>query len=328
MSSPAGASSGSGEPREARTVAVLKGGRSLERQVSLRSGARVEDALARLGHEVVGIDVGPDLVARLRELRPDVAFVALHGRDGEDGTVQELLEVLGIPYTASGVSACMRCADKVVAKHAMRDAGLPTPEFYAFTETAFKELGAADALEAIEERLAFPIVVKPSNQGSALGIRFARSAADVPAALIAAFSYGEKVLLERHVHGRELAVSVLGEEALPIVEAVPHEEDFYDFAARYTIGRTTFVCPAELDDALAERARELALEVFHLLGCRGFARVDMLLEEGTGELYVLEANAIPGLTETSLLPQAAEAAGIAFDALIERIVELAPALRG
>jgi D-alanine-D-alanine ligase len=308
-------------------VAVLKGGPSLERQVSLRSGARVQDALERLGHEVVGIDVGPDLVARLRETRPDVAFVALHGRDGEDGTVQELLEVLGIPYTASGVSACMRCADKVLAKHAMRDAGLPTPHFYAFTQAAFKELGAADALEAIEERLEFPIVVKPSNQGSALGIRFARSAADVPAALVAAFSYGEKVLLERHVHGRELAVSVLGEEALPIVEAVPREEDFYDFAARYTIGRTTFVCPAELDEGVTARAQELALAVFRLLGCRGFARVDILLEESTGELQVLEANAIPGLTETSLLPQAAEAAGIGFDELIGRIVELAPALR-
>jgi D-alanine-D-alanine ligase len=308
-------------------VAVLKGGPSLERQVSLRSGARVQDALERLGHEVVAIDVGPDLVARLRETRPDVAFVALHGRDGEDGTVQELLEVLGIPYTASGVSACMRCADKVLAKHAMRDAGLPTPDFYAFTQAAFKELGAADALEAIEERLEFPIVVKPSNQGSALGIRFARSAADVPAALVAAFSYGEKVLLERHVHGRELAVSVLGEEALPIVEAVPREEDFYDFAARYTIGRTTFVCPAELDDDVTARAQELALAVFRLLGCRGFARVDILLEESTGELHVLEANAIPGLTETSLLPQAAEAAGIGFDELIGRIVELAPALR-
>jgi D-alanine-D-alanine ligase len=308
-------------------VAVLKGGRSLERQVSLRSGARVEDALQRLGYDVIGIDVGGDLVARLRAEAPDVAFVAMHGRDGEDGTVQELLEILGIPYTASGVSACMRCADKVLAKHAMRDAGLPTPDFYAFTETAFKELGAADALEAIEERLEFPIVVKPSNQGSALGIRFARSAADVPAALIAAFSYGEKVLLERHVHGRELAVSVLGEEALPIVEAVPREEDFYDFAARYTIGRTTFVCPAELDDDVTARAQELALAVFRLLGCRGFARVDILLEESTGELQVLEANAIPGLTETSLLPQAAEAAGIGFDELIGRIVELAPALR-
>jgi D-alanine-D-alanine ligase len=304
-------------------VAVLKGGRSLERQVSLRSGARVEDALTALGHEVVGIDVGHDLVARLRETAPDVAFVALHGRDGEDGTVQELLEVLGIPFTGSGVSGCMRCADKVIAKHAMRDAGIPTPEFYAFTQTAFKELGAADALGAIEERLAFPIVVKPSDQGSALGIRFARAAGDVPAALVAAFSYSERVLLERHVHGRELAVSLLDGEALPVVEAVPREEDFYDFSARYTIGRTSFVCPAQLGDETTERAQALARDVFALLGCRGFARVDLMLEEATGELFVLEANAIPGLTETSLLPQAADAAGIGFEALIGRIVELA-----
>jgi D-alanine-D-alanine ligase len=304
-------------------VAVLKGGGSLERQVSLRSGAQVQDALARLGHDVVAIDVGHDLVARLRETAPDVAFVAMHGRDGEDGTVQELLEILGIPYTASGVSACMRCADKVLSKHAMYDAGLPTPDFYSFTETAFKELGAADALGTIEERLEFPIVVKPADQGSALGVKFARAAADVPPALVAAFSYSHKVLLERHVHGRELAVSVLGDEALPIVEAVPREEDFYDFSARYTIGRTAFVCPAELDEALTERTQGLALEVFRLLGCRGFARVDLMLEQASGALYVLEVNAIPGLTETSLLPQAAEAAGIDFDGLIERIVEMA-----
>jgi D-alanine-D-alanine ligase len=304
-------------------IAVLKGGGSLERQVSLRSGARVEDALERLGHEVTGIDVGHDLVARLRAEAPDVAFVAMHGRDGEDGTVQELLEILGIPYTASGVSACMRCADKVLSKHAMDDAGLPTPDFYSFTETAFKELGAAEALPAIEERLEFPIVGKPADQGSALGVRFARSPADVPQALIAAFSYSQKVLLERHVHGRELAVSILGDEALPVVEAVPREEDFYDFSARYTIGRTSFVCPAQLGDALTERAQALAVEVFRLLGCRGFARVDLMLEEGTGELHVLEVNAIPGLTETSLLPQAAEAAGIEFDELISRIVDMA-----
>jgi D-alanine-D-alanine ligase len=304
-------------------VAVLKGGGSLERQVSLRSGARVEDALERLGHDVIAIDVGHDLVARLRAEAPDVAFVAMHGRDGEDGTVQELLEILGIPYTASGVSACMRCADKVLSKHAMADAGLPTPDFYSFTETAFKELGAAEALGAIEERLEFPIVVKPADQGSALGVKFARSAADVPPALVAAFSYSHKVLLERHVHGRELAVSILGDEPLPIVEAVPREEDFYDFSARYTIGRTSFVCPAQLGDALTDAAQALALDVFRLLGCRGFARVDLMLEEGTDELFVLEVNAIPGLTETSLLPQAADAAGIGFDALIGRIVEMA-----
>jgi D-alanine-D-alanine ligase len=303
-------------------VAVLKGGRSLERQVSLRSGARVEDALGRLGHEVVPIDVGLDLIRRLRESDPDLAFIAMHGRDGEDGTVQELLEILGIPYTGSGVLACGRAMDKVLAKHLMLEAGIPTPEFFAFNETAFRELGAGDALGAIEERLAFPIVVKPSAQGSALGIRFARSAADVPAALVAAFSYDSRVLLERYVDGRDLAVSILDDDPLPVVEAVPRDDEFYDFEARYEIGRTDFVCPAELPQGLPEAAQQLALRTYRLLGCTAFARVDLMLD-AAGELTVLEANPIPGLTETSLLPQAAEAAGISFDSLIERILELA-----
>jgi len=305
-------------------VAVLKGGRSLERQVSLRSGARVQEALEHLGHDVVGIDVGPDLVGRLAAERPEVAFVALHGRDGEDGTVQELLEVLGIAYTGSGVSACIRAADKVLAKHAMRDVGLPTSDFYAFNETAFEALGAAQALPAIEERLAFPIVVKPARQGSALGIKFARTPADVPAALVAAFSYDRKVLLERYVLGRELAISILEQDGragvLPIVEAVPDQDDFYDFEARYEIGRTRFVCPAELDPELTLKASQIALDSYELLGCAGFARVDLMLAQDSDELFVLEVNPIPGLTETSLLPQAAEAAGITFDQLVERIL--------
>jgi D-alanine-D-alanine ligase len=312
-------------------VAVLKGGRSLERQVSLKSGARVQDALERLGQEVVAIDVGPDLVQRLQSDRPELAFVALHGRDGEDGTIQELLDAMGIPYTGSGVSACIRAADKVLAKHAMRDAGVPTPDFFAFNETAFKELGAAGALPAIEQRLQFPIVVKPAGQGSALGIKFARTAADVPSALVAAFSYDRKVLLERHVPGRDLAVSIVEEgrtaTPLPIVEAVPNEEDFYDFESRYEIGRTTFVCPAELTGGVAERASEVALEVFALLGCSGFARVDLMLDSEAGELFVLEADTIPGLTETSLLPQAADAAGISFDELVQLILRAATARR-
>ena len=306
---------------------MLKGGRSLERQVSLKSGARVEDALERLGHAVVPIDVGADLVDRLTTDRPDLAFVALHGRDGEYGTVQELLEVMGIPHTGSGVSACIRAADMVLAKHAMRDLGIPTPDFYAFSETAFRELGAAQALPAIEERLQFPIVVKPAGQGSALGIKFARTPSDVPGALIAAFSYDRKVLLERYVAGRDLAVSVIDEggtpRALPIVEAVPEQEDFYDFESRYEIGRTRFVCPADLEEGIAERAASLALDVYALLGLSGFARVDLMLESSTDELYVLEADSIPGLTGTSLLPQAADAAGIGFDELIGRIVEAA-----
>jgi D-alanine-D-alanine ligase len=308
-------------------VAVLKGGSSLERQVSLRSGGRVEDALERLGHDVVAIDVAADLVDRLRAVQPDVAFVALHGRDGEDGTVQELLEILGIPYTGSGVLACSTCMDKVLTKHLLVKADIPTPEFFAFNETAFKSLGAADALPTIEERLDFPIVVKPAAGGSALGVKFARTAGDVPAALVSAFSYDARVLLERHIEGRDLAVSIVegsdGPSALPVVEAVPHEEDFYDFEARYEIGRTSFVCPAELPAAATERAQELALATYRLLGCYGFARVDLMLEESSGDCYVLEAQAIPGITETSLLPQAAEAAGIGFDQLVGRILELA-----
>ena len=313
-------------------VAVLKGGPSLERQVSLRSGARVEDALQRLGHEVVAIDVGSDLVERLEQIAPDVAFVALHGRGGEDGTVQELLEILGIPYTGSGLLACIRAMDKVLTKHLLVANGLPTPEFFAFSETAFRELGAADALPAMEERLDFPIVVKPAAQGSALGIKFARTAGDVPAALVAAFSYDSRVILERYVEGRDLAVSILeggdGPEALPIVEAVPREEEFYDFEARYEIGRTEFVCPADLPAEVAARTQEIALATYELLGCYGFARVDLMLDDAGGDALVIDVNAIPGLTETSLLPQAAEAADIGFDQLIGRILELALARSG
>jgi D-alanine-D-alanine ligase len=304
-------------------VAVLKGGSSLERQVSLRSGARVEDALERLGHEAVPVDVGADLISRLREAAPDAAFVAMHGRDGEDGTVQELLEILGIPYTGSGVLACSRTIDKVLTKHLLVEAGLPTPEFFSFNETAFERLGAGQTLPAIEGRLDFPIVVKPARGGSALGIKFASGAADVPGALVNAFSYDDRVLLERYVAGRDLAVSVVDGAALPIVEAVPVEEDFYDFEARYEIGRTRFVCPASLPDDVTARAQEIALDAYRLLGLYGFGRVDLMLEEASGELYVLEANAIPGLTETSLLPQAADAGGLGFDAVVARVLELA-----
>lgn len=303
-------------------VAVLQGGQSLERQVSLRSGARVIDALHRLGHEVVPVDAGQDLVVRLRDAAPDVAFIALHGRDGEDGTVQELLELIGIPYTGSGISACIQSFDKVLAKHRLVDAGIPTPDFFAFTEAAFKGLGAAQALPEIEQRLDFPIVIKPAGQGSALGIRFADNAGAVPAALLAAFSYDSKVLLERFVQGPDLAISVLDGVALPVVEAVPVGER-YDFEARYNIGQTEFVCPAQLPDGVTERAQELAVRVWDVLGLRGMARIDVMLSEETGELFVLEANAIPGLTDTSLLPQSAEAAGIDYDALIQRLLDLA-----
>jgi D-alanine-D-alanine ligase len=321
-----------------KKVAVLKGGGSLERTVSLRSGARAQSALGRLGHEVVAIDAGPELVAQLHDCRPDVAFIALHGRDGEDGTVQGLLEAIGIPYTGSGPSACMRCTDKALAKYLMREAGIPTPDFSAFKESAIKDLGVAAALADVESRLGFPLVVKPSSQGSALGVKFARSSDELPGAIVGALSYDRKVVIERYVEGRDLAVSVLDGEggpgeaessptpspvALPVVEAIPREEEFYNYESRYEIGMTTFVCPAELPAEMTERAQELALETYKLLGCHGVARVDLMLDEASGELTVLETNVGPGLTETSLLPLAADAARIGFDDLVARILHSA-----
>lgn len=302
-------------------VAVLKGGRSLERAVSLRSAARVEDALGRLGHEVLPLEADADLVKRLAAERPDIAFVAMHGPGGEDGTAQELLEILGIPFTGPGVAACGRCIDKVLAKHEMRSAGVPTPDWLAFNATAFRELGAADALGSLEERLGFPLVVKPSRGGSSLGVKFAEGRSDVPGALVSAFSYDDRVLLERFVDGRELAVSILGGEPLPIVEAIPRSGDSYDFEARYEIGRTSFICPAQLADADATAVTEAALGAYESLGCSGFSRVDLILAADGPQ--VLEVNAIPGLTDTSLLPQAAEAVGMSFERLVEKILDLA-----
>jgi D-alanine-D-alanine ligase len=329
----------------ARKVAVLKGGGSLERTVSLRSGARVQQALGRLGHEVVAIDAGQDFVEQLHEAAPDAAFVALHGGDGEDGTVQGLLEVIGVPYTGSGPAACMRCTDKALAKYLMREAGIPTPDFTAVKESAIRELGVAAALADIESRLGFPLVVKPASQGSALGVKFARSREELPGAIVGALSYDRKVVIERYVRGRDLAVSVLacpssasegpreggsqhgaesdGPQALPVVEAIPREEEFYNYESRYEIGMTTFVCPAELSDETSERAQRLALDTYTLLGCHGVARVDLMLDADSGELSVLETNVGPGLTETSLLPLAADAAGIGFNELVERILSSA-----
>jgi D-alanine-D-alanine ligase len=331
----------SGPPRahastSTKRVAVLSGGLSLERKVSLRSGAHAQDALRRMGYETVAIDPGPELLAQLREESPDVAFVALHGGHGENGTVQELLEAIGLPYTGSGPAACMRASDKALAKYLMREANVPTPAFLCFREAAVKELGAGAALEGIERTLGFPLVIKPAAGGSALGIKFAHSGEDLPRAMVGAFSYDRKIVIERYVSGRDLAVSVLARtreadgmiegsatdepEALPVVEAIPREADFYSYESRYEIGMTTFVCPAELDEAVSARAQELAVRVYRLLGCHGVARVDLMLDERSGELLVLEANAVPGLTETSLLPLAADAAGIGFDEMIECIL--------
>lgn len=302
-------------------VAVLQGGRSLERSVSLRSGARVAEALAGLGHEVEELDLSHELVSHLEESRPDVAFIALHGIEGEDGTVQSLLELLGIPYTGPRVAACQRCMDKVLAKHILRENGLPTPDWVTYSEEAIRDFGAATTFAAAIERVGLPLVVKPASQGSSLGIKVVTEAERLPDALITALSYDSRALLERWIPGRELAVSVLGEQALPIVEAIPKESNTYDFAARYEIGGAEFTCPADLTGEQAAEVERVALAAYEALGCSGFSRVDVILSDDGP--WILEVNAIPGLTETSLLPQAAEAGGIPFDELVERLIDLA-----
>lgn len=304
-------------------VALLTGGRSLERGVSLRSGRRVADSLSGLGHDVIQLDLGPDLVTRLSGARPEVAFIALHGTEGEDGTIQALLELLGIPYTGPGVAACRLSADKDLTKHVLRRAGIRTPDWVTYSEAEIRDFGAASTFAIAADLLGLPLAVKPTAQGSSLGVRFVTGPDEIPDALMTAFSYGSSALVETWVGGRELAVSILDAEALPVVEAVPTESATYDFEARYEVGGASFTCPARLSPDDERAVRETALAANEAVGCTGFSRVDVILgEDGPS---VLEVNAIPGMTETSLLPQAAEAAGIGFDELVERMIELAVA---
>jgi D-alanine-D-alanine ligase len=280
----------------------------------------VTDALNELGHEFVALDLGPDLVSNLGRFSPEVAFVALHGPEGEDGTVQALLELLGIPHTGPGVAACRRCMDKSLSKYLLREAGLPTPDWVTYTEEALRDFGAGETFPVALERIGLPLVAKPVSQGSSLGVTVVTEADELPSALISALSYDRSALLESWVSGRELAVSVLGDRVLPVVEAVPKESATFDFEARYEIGGASFTCPADLEPDQAAEVDRVALAAYRALGCSGFSRVDLILT-GDGP-RLLEVNAIPGLTETSLFPQAAEAAGIDFVAMIGQMLEL------
>lgn len=302
-------------------VALLAGGLSLERAVSLESGRRVGEALKELGHEVIRIDPGGELGSELSAAAPDLAFIALHGRDGEDGTIQSLLDLAGIPFTGPGVAGCRLSSDKGLAKHVFGMNEVPTPDWIPVSEAAIRDYGAAAGLPAAIERIGLPLVVKPASQGSALGLTVVTDPAELAPAVVTALSYGSSALLEEWIAGRELAVPVIGGEALPAVEAIPTERPTYDFEARYEIGATRFEAPARLPQDLAGEVEAVALAACGSLGCLELARVDMLVgEQGP---RVLEVDPVPGLTATSLVPQSAEAAGMPFEALIERIVSLA-----
>jgi D-alanine-D-alanine ligase len=307
-------------------IAVLMGGRSLEREVSLRSGKRVCDALTERGYRVVPLDVTPELVAALRSERPDAAYIALHGKDGEDGAVQEVLEFLGIPYTGPGVVASTLAWDKAVSKRLFREHGIPTPAWVTFSTAAFKQMGAATALDLVPDAVGdFPLVVKPAEQGSALGLTRVTTAEELPNALMNALSYGDKAIVEKWIEGVELAVSVLdgsdGVRVLPPVEMVA-KSGLFDFSAMYTPGETDYYVPARLDETVMAEVIRLAGDVHRLLGCRHISRVDMVVD-ADGTPYVLECNTSPGMTETSLLPMAAESVGVSFQELVELLARAA-----
>lgn len=301
---------------------VAMGGRSLEREISLRSGHRVERALRTLGYSVHALDVDGDFIERVLSEQPRFVFVAMHGRGGEDGTLQDLLETLGVPYTGSDPLASALCMDKMLFKRMLRLHGIPTPAFHSFNETAFRELGGARTFPKLLEELKLPAVVKPVAQGSAIGIKFVTSPEQLPSAILGAFGYGDRVLVEERIVGRELAVTVMGPpgdpRALPVVELFT-PESFYSYEAHYTIGQLRMQVPAELSDEVRTRVEQVALESYALMGCRDFARVDVILDEQNVP-RVLEINTIPGLTETGITTAAAEAAGMVFAELVAAIV--------
>src|ERR671911_2254420 len=304
-------------------VVVLRGGTSMERDISFVTGNRIQHALERLGHEVYPLDIEDPTTEALMELAPEAAFVCLHGPGGEDGTVQSLLETLGIPYTGSGPLSSIRCMDKDYAKRAARAAGIPTPSFRTFFRRAMNEMGAAAALDTAADYLGYPLVVKPAHEGSSFGLSRVEEPDGLLDAVYEAFGYDAKILLERWVEGTEISIPIIepaGEDprALGLVEIRPRE-GAYNFEAKYTPGATDFAIPAEIPPEGASRVEEMALTAYRVLGCSGYARVDTIFAEGTP--WVLDVKTIPGFTETSTFPLAAETAGTSFETLVETILD-------
>lgn len=304
-------------------VAVLAGGRSPEREVSLRSGHRVCSALLARGYDALLLDPaeGP-FVENASAATVSACYVALHGKEGEDGTVQRLLDVLAIPYTGSAPRSCQTAFDKVLMKETLDDAGVPTPRWASMQATALRDLAAGPALHTIVERLGLPLVVKPSRAGSAMGLAFVDVERDLPNAVMNALSYSDAVVIERRVEGPEVAVGLIGDlEPLPLVEIVP-KSGVFDYAARYTPGATEYYAPARLDPEVAAGAHAAATAAFEVLGVRDVGRADLMID-GDGRPWIVDVNVSPGMTDTSLLPMAAQAAGVGFEELCERVLRLA-----
>lgn len=301
-------------------IGVLMGGISSERNISLKSGKAIVEALLRQGFQVVPLDIvngEEEKILYLLEIANiDVAFIALHGKLGEDGRIQSILEKANIPYTGSGVEASCLAINKAKTQNLFKKCGINVPSYIILIKN-----DQADVDEAFARLGAFPIIVKPACEGSSIGINLANTKEELNDALQMAWLYDDTVLLERYIEGRELTVGILGQETLPVVEICP-KENFFDFKAKYTEGMTDYIVPAEIPDGVAIKLRQIALKAHQVLGCADFSRVDFMLDADQA-YYVLEVNTIPGFTSTSLLPKAAREQGINFDQLCFKLVELA-----
>jgi len=306
-------------------AAVLAGGLTYERDVSLKSGRRVVDALRRAGVETHMLDTDAEMIDNLLAIQPDAVFVALHGGSGEDGALRSVLDLLGFPYVGSAADACRLAWDKPAAKALVAQHGVRTPDSLALPHSTFRELGAFALLDRIVSRLGLPLMVKPAQGGSALGAQRVSAVDQLPAAMISCFSYGATALVEPHVAGVQVAVGVLdtgdGPRALPAVEVAP-ASGFFDYTARYTPGATTYHTPARVDPAIAEQLAALAVTVHTVLSLRDLSRVDAIVAE-SGAVEFLQVNVAPGMTETSLLPMAIKAAGIDVGAVLADLLRRA-----
>ena len=292
-----------------KQIAVLLGGLSSEREVSLRTGDAVHKALLERGYKAVAIDAGRDLASQLKDAGAEVVFIALHGRYGEDGTVQGLLELMDLPYTGSGVMASSVAMDKVVTKQLMLHHQIMTPKFATLRE--------GENSTDIDLPCDFPLVVKPAREGSTIGVTIAHNREDFERGVSEALEMDDLVLIEEFIEGDEVTVGVLEGEVLPVIQVVP-KSGFYDYESKYTAGQTEYLLPAPQSEEITRRLQQAALKAYHALDCRGGARVDFMIRNN--EIYCLEVNTIPGMTETSLLPKAAGHAGISFAELTERIL--------
>jgi D-alanine-D-alanine ligase len=308
-------------------VLVLAGGLSHERDVSLRSGRRIAEALRDVGYDVEESDVGASLLTRLHDDPPACVLPVLHGESGEDGAIREVLELLGIPYVGSRPAACRLAFDKPVAKTVVARAGVRSAEGVSLPAETFRELGAAAVMEGMVRGLGLPLIVKPTRGGSALGCTVVRDAAELPGAMVSAFAYGDTALAERFVTGLEVAVPVVdtgdGPRSLPVVSIEP-DGGVYDYTARYTAGSTEFMVPAKLDDDVAAACAQVAVDVHEALGLRDYSRSDLIVDDA-GDVWFLEVNVAPGLTETSTVPLSVAAAGLDLGRLMADLVEEAVA---